>query len=116
MSAILLRKTKDGWRSEAYLKYVRSLPCAINEIEGTDFDPIDPHHIKRGSALGDGSWAHPRKAIDLFTIPLLHSEHMRAHTGIATWERDNFICQPVLVLRTIQQALDDRAIEIKVNL
>ena len=59
----------ETYRSEAYLKFVSSLPCVISGNPG----PNDPHHA------GEGSRGMGLKADDLTAIPLAHKYHQEIH-------------------------------------
>jgi hypothetical protein len=58
-------------RNRKYLDYLRSQPCVLTGLSGSDFDAIDPMHI--GTA-GKGI-----KSDDSEALPVLHSIHQDMH-------------------------------------
>lgn len=71
----LLKKTI--WRSSAYLRFVRSLPCCIC---GTEADVQAHHLIGTGNMHGMGI-----KAPDWATMPLCPRDHHRMHHEPDLW-------------------------------
>jgi hypothetical protein len=68
------------WRSEKYLKFVRSLPCVVTgRTEG-----VVAHHL-----IGHGEGKMGGKTHDLFTMPLAADEHRRFHDDPKGWEEKN---------------------------
>jgi len=57
-------------RSEAYLSYVRSLPCCHCAAEG----PNDAHHL-----IGFGRGTMGGKADDMLAVPLCRECHTKFH-------------------------------------
>lgn len=88
------------WKSEAYLKFVRSLPCCVTGRKGSDLDPVVAHHL-----IGHGEGKMGGKAHDLFTMPMLASEHQRFHNDPKAWEQQHG-SQLEYVKATIKKALD----------
>lgn len=80
-------KTKQAAREgdEAYLQFVRSLPCCVC---GHDTEPSHPHHMV-GHLKGLGM-----KAPDRETMPLCFAHHRAFHDGVghfAYWSREGRI-------------------------
>ena len=90
------------WRSDLYLKWVRSKPCMI-----TGEPTSDAHHAKcRG--LGMGTKCH-----DLFTIPLTRLRHSERHSmARSDWE-ERYGNEAEMVLQMINQALEEGVIQIQ---
>ena len=61
-------KPPKRWRSEAYLKHVRSFPCCVCDKPA----PSDPHHYGPGKGMS-------RKPDDVYTAPLCRWCHDTAH-------------------------------------
>ena len=90
----MLLPKEDIYRSEKYLRYIRSLPSVVSGQPGTE-----AHHIKK-PGLGGGM-----KPTDLFTIPLTRFEHTKFHTvGWKTWEEEHGD-QWEHVARTLEKAV-----------
>ncbi|WP_153448746.1 DUF968 domain-containing protein [Vibrio algicola] len=80
--AMYMKRPKQlNWRSEKYLKFVRSLPCCATGRHGTDSDPVVAHHL-----IGHGEGKMGGKAHDLFTMPMLASVHQEFHHDPKAWE------------------------------
>lgn len=82
------------FQCEKYLKWVRTLPCAVTGREG-----VEAHHLidVLGGTMGG-------KTHDLFTIPLSHEQHRLLHHDRKAWEKRNGP-QWYHVLKTIDKAL-----------
>ncbi|MGX5913931.1 DUF968 domain-containing protein [Aliidiomarina sp. Khilg15.8] len=82
------------FHSEAYLKWVRSLPCAVTGKPDTE-----AHHLidTLGGKMGG-------KTHDLFVMPLAPEQHRALHQDRAKWEKRNGP-QWYHVLKTIDRAL-----------
>lgn len=91
---ILLPKRKP-WRSERYLQFVRSLPCAVTIRPG-----VDPHH-----QIGHGQGKMGGTSSDIRAIPLTRAIHDELHRGVQTWE-DKYGDQRDFILSTIERALE----------
>jgi hypothetical protein len=74
------------WKSEKYLKWVRTLPCAVCG------SPAEPHHLRLGFA-GIG-----QKSSDCLCIPLCRIHHDDFHKS------PDYEYQLLLALRTIDKA------------
>lgn len=58
-------------RDRKYLDWLRTQPCLVSGVHGTDFEAVEAAHIgTRGKAI---------KSSDDEAIPLLHSIHARCH-------------------------------------
>ncbi len=79
--ALFMTRPKEIiWRSEKYIKFVRSLPCVVTgRTEG-----IVAHHL-----IGHGEGKMGGKTHDLFTMPLTADEHRRFHDDPKGWEAKN---------------------------
>lgn len=89
-----LQKHKP-FRSNKYLRWVRSLPCVITgRTEGNH-----AHHI---IACGMGG-SMGTKPSDLFTIPICAEEHNNLHYGLTIGDID----QKALALKTLEKAVAD---------
>lgn len=84
------------WRSEKYLKWIRTQPCILCGAEA------EPHHI-RGVGLVGGM---AQKADDIATIPLCRKHHDAMHRTGENWGQ-----QWELALRTVINAVRDGAIK-----
>ncbi|MFV0576031.1 MAG: DUF968 domain-containing protein [Vibrio sp.] len=81
--ALFMKRPKPQvWRSEKYLKLVRSLPCVVTGSNGTDADPVVAHHL-----IGHCEGKMGGKTHDLFTMPMLASEHQKFHHDPKAWEQ-----------------------------
>ncbi|MCA3989553.1 DUF968 domain-containing protein [Vibrio vulnificus] len=101
---LYMRKPKPTtYTSEAYLAFVRKLPCVVNG-PGTERDPVEAHHL---ILHGEGKMGG--KAHDLFTFPLRASEHRKFHNDPAGWEAKHGT-QLLHVKNTLSKALDVGAI------
>ena len=58
-----------AWKSEKYLKWIRTLPCAVCGA------PAEPHHLRQGFA-GIG-----QKSSDILTVPCCRTCHEEFHQG-----------------------------------
>lgn len=59
-------------RDRKYLDWLRTQPCLVSGVRGTDFEAVEAAHIgTRGKAL---------KSSDDEAIPLLHSIHAECHS------------------------------------
>lgn len=77
-------------RDEAYLKFVRSLPCCI-----TGESPVQAHHL-----VGHGESVMGSKCSDYYTIPLSPRVHSELHNhGFKSWEAQHG-SQVLHVMRT----------------
>ncbi|MDO6707951.1 DUF968 domain-containing protein [Photobacterium sp. 1_MG-2023] len=101
----MARPKANTWKSEAYLKFVRSLPCCVTGRKGSDLDPVVAHHL-----IGHGEGKMGGKAHDLFTMPMLASEHQKFHHDPKAWEQQ-YGSQLEYVKATIKKALDMGAVE-----
>lgn len=63
---------KGVLRDRKYLDWLRTQPCVVTGLSGTDDMAVDPAHI---GTLGKGI-----KSPDNHALPLLHSLHAEAHT------------------------------------
>ncbi|KLV08651.1 DUF968 domain-containing protein [Photobacterium ganghwense] len=84
------------WRSEKYLKFVRSLPCVITG----QTENVVAHHL-----IGHGEGKMGGKTHDLFTIPLEANEHRRFHDDPKAWE-ERHGSQLGYVKATLKRALE----------
>lgn len=101
---LYMRKPKaTTYTNEAYLAFVRKLPCVVNG-PGTERDPVVAHHL---ILHGEGKMGG--KAHDLFTFPLRASEHRIFHDDPAGWEARHG-SQLLHVKDTLKKALDVGAI------
>ncbi|MEK0268275.1 DUF968 domain-containing protein [Vibrio vulnificus] len=101
---LYMRKPKlTTYTSEAYLAFVRKLPCVVNG-PATECDPVVAHHL---ILHGEGKMGG--KAHDLFTFPLRASEHRKFHDDPAGWEARHGT-QLLHVKNTLRKALDVGAI------
>ena len=91
------------WRSEKYLKWVKSQPSVVS-----GWSPAgDAHHIK-GRGFGGTV-----KCCDLFTIPLTREEHDKLHSmGWESWENYYLLDQITSTLRIIERATEAGVIKI----
>ncbi|MEW7867497.1 DUF968 domain-containing protein [Aeromonas diversa] len=91
----LARPKLPRWESEAYLSFVRQLPCVVTgQREG-----VEAHHL-----IGHGEGKMGGKAHDLLTFPLSHDEHMTLHRiGWQAWEAKHG-CQLNHVVMTLSKA------------
>ena len=98
--AMFMARPKEvTWKSEAYLKFVRSLPCVIT---GKTTD-IVAHHL-----IGHGEGKMGGKCHDLFTMPLHVDEHRKFHDDPKGWEELHG-SQLIYLKRTIGMALSRSA-------
>ena len=82
--------------SRHYLKFVRSLPCAICQN-----DQVQAHHQIGSKMRGMGI-----KVSDFRAMPLCIAHHGELHSrGHKTWEEQYGITQESLVLRTLEIAI-----------
>lgn len=103
--AMHMKRPKQlNWRSEKYLKFVRSLPCVVTGRTGTESDPVVAHHL-----IGHGEGKMGGKAHDLFIMPMLASVHQEFHHDPKAWEA-KFGSQLFFVKQTIKKALDYGAV------
>ncbi|MGM0858640.1 MAG: DUF968 domain-containing protein [Pseudomonadota bacterium] len=65
------QSTDKRWRSEAYLAFVRSLPCCV-----CGSTPCDPHHV---IGLGWQLSGTGLTAPDSFAMPLCRDHHHEVH-------------------------------------
>ena len=87
-------------KNEAYLAWVRTLPCYTCEAP----PPSDPHHIKGvGKFSGTGL-----KAPDVLTIPLCRRCHEHIHSFPKLWGE-----QWKMVIDTLLLAFDEGVLEVK---
>lgn len=99
--AMHMKRPKQlNWRSEKYLKFVRSLPCVVTGRTGTDSDPVVAHHL-----IGHGEGKMGGKAHDLFVMPMLASVHQEFHHDPKAWEA-KFGSQLFFVKQTLKRSLD----------
>lgn len=103
-SMFMFRPKDFNWRSEKYLKFVRSLPCVVTGRTGSDYDQVVAHHL-----IGHGEGKMGGKAHDLFTFPMLMSEHQKLHHDPKVWEQQHD-SQLHYVKETIKAALNMGAI------
>jgi hypothetical protein len=77
----MARPKQRRWTCEAYLAFVRQLPCVVTgRCEG-----IEAHHL-----IGHGQGKMGGKAHDLFVFPLAHDEHRALHRmGWQAWEQQH---------------------------
>lgn len=95
------------FRSKKYMDWVKTQPSYI-DCDQAD----DPHHIHGVHGLGGSVKPH-----DLFTIPLTRRQHTEAHAaGAESYFKDRGCTQAEAVIKTIDRAIRDGVIEIKVNL
>lgn len=96
----LLRQKR--WRSTAYLRWVKTLPCVVS---GAPAD--DPHHV-----VGHGVRGLGLKAPDWAVIPLTRHEHERLHRmGWKEWEARHG-SQWYYVAQTLGRAINDGVLRI----
>ncbi len=95
----MLRPKPICWKSDSYLRYVKSLPCVCC---GQQAD--DPHHV-----IGHGQGKMGGKAHDLLTMPVCRKHHDQIHRNVEAWEREHG-SQISHVLRTIDRALKEGAL------
>jgi hypothetical protein len=104
--AMFMARPKElNWRCEKYLKFIRSLPCVVTGRTGSDYDQVVAHHL-----IGHGEGKMGGKAHDLFTFPMLSSEHQKFHHDPKAWEEEHGT-QLYYVKDTIKTALDLGAIQ-----
>ena len=79
--------------AEAYLEYVRSLPCTVCRMESL------PHHEK----IDKDSGGVGMKVSDLDCIPLCNTHHQELHSrGVQTfWNNRPFLDRLIIVIRTL---------------
>jgi len=78
----MARPKASTWKSGAYLKFVRSLPCCVTGRKGCDLDPVVAHHL-----IGHGEGKMGGKAHELLTMPMLASEHQMFHHDPKVWDQ-----------------------------
>lgn len=61
-------------RDRKYLLWLRDQPCVITGQHGTEFNAIDPAHIRSAAYAGTGI-----KPPDNHVLPVLHSIHLDMH-------------------------------------
>lgn len=71
----MLTKASKRWRSKAYLKFVRRLPCSVPYCQETG---IEAAHF--------GPRAAGRKVHDCLAIPLCTTHHRESHQDGRAWE------------------------------
>ncbi|WP_027697226.1 DUF968 domain-containing protein [Vibrio litoralis] len=104
-AAMHMKRPKQlTWRSEKYLKFVRSLPCCATGRVGSDSDPVVAHHL-----IGHGEGKMGGKAHDFFVMPMLASVHQEFHHDPKAWEAKHG-SQLFFVKQTLKKALDVGAI------
>jgi len=114
-------KKISPWREDWYLKWVSTLPCAIEAVYFRDkrvnpasnkSEPVrvcDAHHVKIKGVTGGSVKPH-----DFMAIPLcrrLHSEG--GQIGWLSWEGKYAITQFELVRDTLRQAVKVGVIKVK---
>jgi len=100
-----LQKRKPE-RSQKYLNWVKSLPCAATGA------PADDAHHGQDIGLGGGM-----KPSDFFTMPLTREQHGRRHSaGRVAFERYWGCEEATAILKTLDKALHDGVITIEVHL
>lgn len=72
-----------NYRSERYLKFIRSKSSLKSGRVGTKYDPMVAAHQTFGMA------GKAIKSPDIFTVPLLHSEHQEEHRDPDFWEGED---------------------------
>jgi len=95
-----MMRTKP-WRSKAYLRWVRTLPCA-----GCGMGQSEAHHpiaCGLGGTMGG-------KASDVLAIPLCRVCHRELHAGVAEWELGHG-GQLLHAARTVDRATREGVIE-----
>ena len=65
-----------NYKNERYLKFIRGKPSLKSGRTGTPYDPIQAWHQNFG--MGGTALKSP----DIFTVPLLRSEHQEEHRGL----------------------------------
>ena len=88
----------NPYRNKEYLRFIRTKPSLKSSRYGTEFDPIEACHQNiDGGCMGG-------KPSDLFTIPLLKSEHALSHQAghetffNAVWDiTEEWLMQSMLV-------------------
>lgn len=85
---------EEPLRSDAYLAWVRTLPCVQCQVRpcGTAHHMID--HGRHGQA----------KESDFLSMPICHQHHMELHAGVQEWEA-TFGLQPLHIARTLERAI-----------
>lgn len=83
------------WRSEKYLKYIRSLPCVVTGRT----EHVVAHHITTSGSRGTGT-----KPDDFYCIPLTAYQHQGLHCDPRRWEQ-SYGTQLMHWQRTISQAI-----------
>jgi len=96
----MARPKPSTWKCESYLKFIRSLPCVVTGSKGTDLDPVVAHHL-----IGHGEGKMGGKAHDIFTFPILASEHTKLHHRVKAWE-DRHGDQLLYIKSTIKKAFE----------
>jgi hypothetical protein len=88
-------------RSEAYLNYIRSLPCAVSKSQIN----VEAHHV---IISGKGI-----KGSDFSTVPLSHDLHMEYHaTGRTTFENKYNVNMDELMLNYLHKYLTGQSLTV----
>jgi hypothetical protein len=81
----------------AYIKFVRSLPCAICQ----DDTRTDPHH-----EVGNGKRGIAFKSHHIRALPLCRTHHSELHDhGYETFELKYGVTQAEMIVDTVEQAI-----------
>ena len=92
MARRLWRIQRNLWKSQDWLRFVRSLPCCCKlsscpNCSGGVPERVEVHHIRYGAHVGLG-----RKPDDFLVLPLSPAMHSRVHlheelTLVGQWQR-----------------------------
>lgn len=92
-------------RSQKYLDWVKSLPCAATGA------PADDAHHGQDIGLGGGM-----KPSDFFTLPLTRTAHTVRHQKGHSYFSTTYCDDAEAILKTLDKALHDGVITIEVHL
>ena len=97
MLMLNLQKQKR-WEDPDYIKWVCEQVCSCCQEPGTEYDPMDPHHL---IGIGGISMGMGTKAPDQWAMPLKRSCHIRWH------QKPNYEIQYEWVARTLAKAVEE---------
>ncbi len=93
-----LMQRHQPWRSEKYLNWIRSLPCANCGKPG----PNDPHHLIGVAALG----VVGGKAPDQFAVPLCRGFELSCHDDLHS-DRIPLETQWIWLAKTLERGFNE---------
>lgn len=89
------------FRSEKYLKFIRTKPSLYSGMYGTPDDPIVAAHVRIKAGTGI-------KPPDTYAVPLLQSEHQQEHRGARTFWGEYYFALPLRCLEYVTEFLEGK--------